>query len=171
MFDVLILAVGKNEAIELNSFKNIIVEKINSDLFIKKKYFHTIWPFMNNLPGIIYKVTVDDEYGKLGCGDGLLNVGFEVPDKVEPYWLREGSENLPYDFSSLYLKDESRQEFERILNEILNSTSIGTLLFLCSCQSNDTEIIQGTLEIGTFIDLFVKGRIYSNICYIVAKKA
>jgi len=169
MFDVLILAIGKNEAVELISFENMIVEKINSDIFIKKKYFHTIWPFFNNLPGIVYKITVDDEFGKLGCGDGLLDIGSDEQDNIEPYWLREESENLSYDFTSLHLKDEFSQEFEKLLNELLNSSSIGTILFLCSCQSSDTEIIQGTLEIGTFIDLFMKGRIYSNICYIVVK--
>ena len=163
MYDLLILSSEQKKPIKLN-FENIVVAQLNQTPNKKHKYYFDIWPYINNVRGILYKIYTKDGLGKFECGDELFDFGNDDNSGM-PYSLFDGYK--VNDTDSISLRPEYDKDFKIIINKLLEKSPINTLLFLCRGQCNDYETILGKLSKEEFFDKLDKGKIFTNICYII----
>lgn len=163
MYDLLILSSEQKKPIKL-SFKNIVVTPLNKTPNKKHKYYLDIWPYINNISGILYKIYTRDGLGEFECGDELFDFGDDNNSDI-PYSLFDS--NKTNDTDPISLKPEYDKDFKTIINKLLEKSPIHTLLFLCRGQCNDYEIILGKLSKEEFLDKLDHGKIFTNTCYII----
>ena len=160
MYDLLILCSEQKKRIKLD-WENIVVTPLNKTPNKKQKYYLDIWPYINNVSGILYKIYTKDGLGEFECCDELFNIGDNTD--TQNFWI----DNKVNDTDSLSLKPEYNNDFKLIINLLLEQSPINTLLCLCRGQCNDYETIVGKLSKEEFLDKLDKGQIYTNVCYIV----
>jgi len=174
MYDVLILSIEQLKQFkEKISFDNLTVETMNHLGNIKEKYYYEKWPFLNNLNGILYHIYTGDPFGEFGCGDGLFEFQFESEsmEAFLPYWSPKWQDvdDLKNDLVPISIKKEFSQSFKQLVDLLLKNSLIKTILFLCSGQSLEREIIYGKISKEMFYSLLEDGHIATNICYIIGE--
>lgn len=163
MYDLLILSSEQKKPIKL-SFGNIVVTQLNKTPNKKHKYYLDIWPYINNVGGILYKIYTKDGLGEFECCDELFDFGNDNNSDMQ-YFLFD--RNKVNDTDPISLKPEYDKDFKTIINKLLEKSPINTLLFLCRGQCNDYETILGKLSKEEFFDKLDNGKVFTNTCYII----
>lgn len=169
MYDLLILAFNEEKASRVCTDK-IRVKAVSKTGIEKQKYYCEIWPFINNVYGILYKIFSNKGLGKFECCDEMFEFG-TVSD-IDFTLSRQFSNLTDESFEdcvSIKLVEDYVSEFISALDELLSRSPISTVAFLCRGQSLDKEIILGTLSLSDFTKMLHSGYIRTNICYIVSR--
>lgn len=168
MYDLLILAFNQKEHMVLCTDK-IRVKATNKKGGKVKKYYCKIWPFINNCHGILYKLFINGNLGEFECCDEMFE--FSDNNKLNNIFKQiypNIADECVNDWVSIKLIVDYAEDFFRIFDELLNSSPISTIAFLCRGQSLDKEIIVGTLSRNDFVQMLSIGNIKTNICYIIS---
>lgn len=168
MYDLLILAINEEKASRICTDK-IRVKAINKTGIEKQKYYCEIWPFINNVYGILYKIFSDRGLGDFECCDEMFEFGTvsDIDFTLSRQFPNLQDESFE-DCVSMKLVDDYDSEFISALDILLSCSPISTVAFLCRGQSLDKEIILGTLSLSDFSKMLHLGQIRTNICYIIS---
>lgn len=71
MYDLLVLALNEKKPSHL-CLDKICLKALNRKGKKEKKYYHQIWPFINNAYGILYKIFTNDGQGEFECCDEMF---------------------------------------------------------------------------------------------------
>ena len=163
MFDLNILCVGQTVPTTIipdNS--NIWITYSNDDFRIMQKRYIEIDPLMNYIDGIWYELyRTSDEYAGTCICDYSDNSG------VYPYWVL--SESVQEDLRPMIIDSVYYDSFIAILKYLLKQSPIKTIFLSCRYQSEDKEIICGTLCLDDFINFLQNKKILTNICYSICE--
>ena len=134
----------------------------------KKKYYHQIWPFINNAYGILYKIFTNEGQGEFECCDEIFEFNnVSGLNLALPQRLQEILDVHPDDCVSMVLKKNYETELVSSLNFLLSCSPISTIAFLCRGQSSEKEIVLGVISISDFIKMLYLGDAKTNVCYLV----
>ena len=167
MYDLFILTFSekKRSCVHLNKFH---VKALNKKGETRQKYYHKIWPFINNCYGILYKIFTKQGLGEFECCDDIFE--FNASNDVE-FWFQkfvpDVTEGCIDDLTSIKLNVIYKEEFISMFDGLLSCSPISTVAFLCRGQSLDKEIVIGTLSRNDFLEMLCSGNIKTNICYLV----
>jgi len=168
MYDVLMLSVNQKEP---SAFRldDITVLALNKEGKYKPKYYHEIWPFLNNSDGILYKVFTDGDFFEHECGDDLFNFDYDKNNENSiPEVHRSSHKEIVKDLVGLSAKEIHKDHFVGLMQQVIDVSPIKTILFLCRGQSHDMEIIMGTVTLNHFSQMLAEGSVCTNICYIIS---
>lgn len=171
MYDVLVLVSNLQEP-HIFSYDEICIKPVNDNSSDIKKYYYSIWPFINNSTGILYKFYTKKGLGEFECGDELFNFDYSVTAKKSlPYYMYEFNSDVSFseDLISMSIKSEYKNEFEEALSKMIANSPIKTILFLCRGQSLDKEVVLGPVSKGDFFRLLNNNRVFTNMCYIIGE--
>lgn len=167
MYDLLILAFNEKKSAHLHS-KSICVKATNRNGHKIQKYYHELWPFINNSYGILYKLFTKESLGKFECCDEMFNFNTVNDYELDLQQLIPNlSPETAEDCVSMKLDKDFKEEFVALFDVLLSCSPVSTIAFLCRGQSFDEEIIVGTLSHNDFIEKLCSGDVRTNICYIV----
>ena len=167
MHDLLILTVNEMKPTMICKKRIIVDPQVKSGDYYPK-YYHSIWPLINNIQGIIYKVYTDGKFGEFECCNDMFNIFYNFADDNTCIDIESVVPINHYDCVPMIIKEEYITEFKEILSTLLSSSPINMIAFLCSCQSDDKEVIQGTIDFDDFFDLMLSKKIRTNICYFIS---
>lgn len=168
MYDVLILSVNQKEPYSFQSHE-IISLALNQDGKCRPKYYQEIWPFINNSDGILYKIFTKGDFFDSECGDELFDFDYSKNnDRSVPEFYCDSRKEIAEDLVSLSVKETYKDSFMKLLQQILLGSPTNTLMFLCRGQSQEKEIILGTIPFDCFLEMLIKGNICTNICYVIS---
>jgi len=162
-YDLKLLVVKQEKLYHTDFQSSIAVKNEIEDDFCR---YREIWPFMTGTDGIWYSMVKEN--------DGLFNAfpicdsDFEKEEKdIEmPYWIDD--EDVKYDLTPLIIRKEYRGDFEKIVKNLIDTSSVRTIMILASYQSNNKEIICGTISFNEYLKLLDERKILFNICYIIS---
>ena len=121
-----------------------------------------IWRFIMSQKGHGYNLL--SEKGEIGgsqlCETVSIETMIDLPDVSD----EERDCMTPYRVYPQYIED-----FKKIINYMLDCSPSKLVYVLARYQSCDVEVVLGTYSLDTFISLMEKGKIYSNICYIISR--
>ena len=164
MFDLNILCVGqKTSTTNIPKNINIWINNTNTDYKKRKKHYYQIAPIMNYIDGIWYELLCSkDEISGTNICSYTANNG------TYPYWI--SSEEVKNDLRTLVIDEEYLDSFKEILRFLLEKSPINTIFLFCRFQSNEAEIMCGTLSLDDFIYLLSQDKILTNICYSISNR-
>lgn len=171
MYDVLILVYNLQKP-RVFSFDKICINPLNDNANDTEKHYYSIWPFINNANGILYKLYTKQGLGEFECGDELFDLDYSATAKKSlPYYMYECNSDVSFseDLISMSIKSAYMNEFEEALSKMIANSPIKTILFLCRGQSLDKEIILGKVSKREFFKLLNNNRAFTNICYIIGE--
>lgn len=157
------LLVTKQERLYHTDFQSSIQLKNEiEDEFCRYK---EIWPFMTGTDGVWYSM-VKESNGLLDAYT-ICDSDFEKDERDidMPYWIED--EDVKYDLTPLIIRQEYREDFEKIVRNLINTSKTKTIMILASYQSNNKEIVCGTISFTEYLKLLDEGKILFNICYII----
>ena len=163
MFDLNILCVGqKTPTITIPNNNSIRIESKNISYKKRKKYYYQIAPLMNYIDGTWYELLCS-EYEIAGtniCDYAVNSSG------TYPYWI--SSAEIKDDLRTLIINKEYRDSLFEIIKFLVKKSPIHTIILFCRYQSNDAEVMCGTLSIDDFISLLDQRKILTNVCYSIS---
>lgn len=164
MYDLLILSLEQSRAKEIN-IAEFCVHPLNKYGSKTKKYYHEIWPFINNAYGILYKLYTPDGLGEFECCDDLFEFNSDKNEAPDSYI----TDLIPADNDcvNIHLIKTRREAFAEVLNKLISFSPVSSIAFLCRGQSGDKEIIIGAIRASDFYEMLCSGKVKTNICYIV----
>ena len=80
--------------------------------------------------------------------------------RTYPYWIN--SDNIKQDLRPLIIRDEYFESLRAIMQWLIGESPIKTLMLFCRYQSEDTEIICGSIRLDEFFDFLQKGEILTQ---------
>lgn len=167
MYDLFVLTFNEKRYSRLLS-DTIFVKALNKRGKKRQKYYYKIWPFINNCFGILYKVFSKETFGEFECCDELFEF---TPSTDSDLSLQKHipsvTDECVEDWVSIKLNTDYKEEFIAIFDSLLSYSPTSTIAFLCRGQSNDKEVIVGTLSRNDFLTELCSGNIKTNICYLV----
>lgn len=169
MYDLLILVCNQNEDLQ-QYCRDINIKSLNTFGNKTKKYYHEIWPFINNTYGILYKIFTSDGLGHFECCDEMFE--YKDSDETNDLLGRIFPLSAPEHFKdcvSMKLSKKYDLPFVTLLDNLISQSPTSNIMFLCRGQSSDKEIIIGTISFTDFIKMLRNGYVQTNICYIVEK--
>ena len=170
MYDLLILISEQSKPLIFKS-ENICIYNVNNEGSEQHKYYYDIWPFINNACGILYKLFTSFGLGEFECCDELFDYDYSENSEHPklPGYLIINDEDFLGDFILYRIKQKYLNNFETLINSMLDNSPIKTIIFLMRGQSFDKEIIVGTMTPDKFLDTIQNAGLYTNICYIISK--
>ncbi len=167
MYDLLVLTFNEKRYSRLRSDK-IRVKATNKVGRKRPKYYHELWPLINNCHGILYKLFTKENLGEFECCDEM----FEFSDSYDAdlrlqKWIPFVADECVADWVSIKLNADYDDEFVAIIDKLLSCSPISTIAFLCRGQSVDREVVVGTLTRNEFMQLLCSGNIRTNVCYLI----
>jgi len=175
MFDVFVLSIGQKLAFRTKTHGGITMLPVNHWGGKKPKYYHTLWPTLNGIHGILYKIFPDGELGEeFECGDDLFQFFF---GEYEHEDIQQTISDFDYDkdipLSStivpVMLAQEHENAFSAVLDMLLSLSPIRKIMFLCRAQGPEPEIIFGCYPKDKFLFAMKEKRVRTNICYIISE--
>lgn len=171
MYDVLILVSEQKKAIYLN-MDDIVLLPMNKKSTDRKKFYFEIWPYINNVSGILYKIFTKRGFGEFECGDDLFDFDYSqnIPqNQCVPYFFSNDFDMIKDDLDSLSINSLYKKTFFDIMRLLISKSPIHTLIFLCRGQSNEKEILLGKISLDNFFELLMNGQVFTNVCYIIGE--
>ena len=162
MFDLNILCVGQRTPTQrIPQNKNIWINNVNNSFNKRKKRYYAIAPLMNYIDGIWYG---------LHCSEDEI-AGTNICDYVEnsdiyPYWIN--AEEIKMDLTALVINEEYLNSLIEILRFLIKKSPIHTVILFSRYQSNEAEVMCGTLSIEDFVSLLNQRKILNNVCYSIS---
>lgn len=170
MYDLLVLSFNQTKSEEINA-SDILVKALNKYGKKTQKYYHKIWPFINNVYGILYKIYPSEGLGEFECCDDFFEFGdAETSTKnciISNLMTVESVDSD--DCVNIRLLKAQGDILMSVLERIISHSPISTIAFLCRGQSLDKEIVFGTISIKDFGSMLLSGKVKTNICYIIRK--
>lgn len=161
-YDLKVLVVQSKDVYHIDFKSSIKLMNEIEDEYYRYKY---IWPYVTNTTGIWYSLV--QEYEGLYDAYDICESDFKI-DKNDidmPYWVED--EEVRYDLTPLIIKNEFRNDFEKIISSLIKTSPIKTVMLLSSYQGQDKEIICGVLSLKEYLSLLNRRKILFNVCYIV----
>ncbi|WP_291572905.1 hypothetical protein [Clostridium sp. UBA4548] len=157
------LLVIKQETLYHTDFQSSI--QLKNEIEDEFYRYRELWPFMMGTDGALYSMVKES--------NGLFNAyticdsDFEKDERdIEmPYWIKD--EDVKYDLTPLIIRREYREDFEKIVRNLINTSQTKTIMILANYQSNNKEIVCGTVSFTEYLKLLDEGKILFNICYII----
>lgn len=159
-FDLNIISIKQKEAIDIDS---TIVIKKESDQNLRYK---DIWPTLKQIEGCWYSLGHNSD--GLFNAMSLIDTNFDKTAEIKPSWIKNSEviENL----TPLYVMEDQKDELERVIERLIDSSPVKKMIFLARYQGGDLELIEGTLSLELFIKLLGEEKLSFNVCYIIAKE-
>ena len=168
MYDLLVLALNEKRPSQIRS-DNICLKALNKKGRKIKKYYYQIWPFINNVYGILYKIFTNDGQGEYECCDEMFEFNKVISSNlVVQERIQEIPDFHPDDCVSMSLSRNYDTELRSLLNSLLACSPVSTIAFLCRGQSFEKEIVVGVIPITDFLQMLHSGEAKTNVCYLVA---
>lgn len=167
MYDLFVLTFNEKRYSRLHS-NRISVKALNKSGRTRRKYYHEIWPFINNCYGILYKLFTKEGFGKFECCDDMFE--FNPPNDLEfplQKFIPKLTDECVEDWASMKLSANYKEEFIIIFDFLLSCSPASAIAFLCRGQSVDKEVVVGTLSRNEFLEILCSGNLKTNICYLV----
>lgn len=159
-YDVMILSVGAKYKSDISS-GNIIAQKLNGFGYA----FNKNYAFAGKMKGTWFELLKKDSLPILGSFD-LCD--FEFEDEHKLFWRLTTQQTDHY---SLFFKcNVFLSDFNEIAKEIQNLSPYKMIIFLSRLQGSEMNDICGVITLKEFLELVKKGKVYSNICYIIQDK-
>ncbi|MEQ8156524.1 MAG: hypothetical protein ABRQ25_16865 [Clostridiaceae bacterium] len=161
-YDLKLLVMKQNKVKKINFPTSIIVKNEIEDGFNR---YNNIWTFMTSIEGVWYSLV--KEHDGLFDAFPICDSDFEKDEKDidMPYWIDD--EDIKYDLTPLLIKNEFRIDFQKIVEDLVNSSPIKMIMILASYQSHNKETICGAISLTEYLSLLDRGKILFNVCYIV----
>lgn len=161
-YDLKLLVVKQKYLYHTDVQSTITVKNEIEDEFCR---YRTIWPFMTSSDGAWYSLV--KEHDGLFDAYTICDSDFEKDEKDidMPYWIDD--EDTKYDLTPLIIRKNFRVDFEKIVRNLIKTSSVETIMILASYQSHNKEIICGTMSFSEYLKLLDKGKILFNVCYII----
>ena len=119
---------------------------------------------MNYIDGIWYELLCsEDEIAGTNICDYIDNSG------IYPYWIC--SAEIKEDLKVLVINDSYLDSFIEILKYLVGKSPINTIFLFFRFQSDDAEVVCGTLSLENFKSLLEQKRILTNVCYSISSQA
>lgn len=171
MYDILVLVVEQKGPVEFGC-EEILTKAVNQCGSDRRKFYHSAWPFINNLNGILYKVFTSGDLGEYECGDELFDFDYSFRMSLDDMNLLslswQENDRICEEISKITLKMDYRQAFFEFIEAAIDASPIRTILFLCNDQSFKQDLIRGVLKESQFQQLLSLGNIFTNVCYIIS---
>jgi len=165
MFDLNILCIGQRTPnIDIPNNKNIWIGNANNNNKKRKKRYFQIDPIMNYLDGIWYdlRCSEDEIAGTMICDYAVNSIG------TYPYWITSAA--IQNDLTILIINEEYLESFKEIMKFMIQKSPINMIMVSSRYQSNDQEVICGTITYDEFILLLEQRKILTNVCYAICDK-
>lgn len=172
MYDLLVLSFSQSKAEQID-VTDVCVQPLNKYGRKTKKYYHEIWPFINNAYGILYKIYTADGLGEFECCDDLFefdNVKYSTNELAisNLITVENVADNDCVCISPLKTQGDA---LVSVLKKLISFSPISSIAFLCRGQSIDKEVIIGTICAKDFYAMLYSGKVKTNICYIIRDEA
>lgn len=124
-----------------------------------------IWPYVTRSKG---------RYYRLGKHDEEVDVYFHAFDffksekysHYKPYWITD--KRIFSDLTTFILKRKYEEDFMGIVQYYLSKSQSSTVLLLGRYQSDEREVVCGTITLFEFETLLYDGKLSFNTCYIIS---
>lgn len=169
MYDLLVLSFNQSKAEHID-ITDICVQPLNKYGKKTKKYYHEIWPFINNAYGILYKIYTAYGLGEFECCDDLFEFdNIKHSTIIEPEISNFIAIGTVADNDCVSISPLKTQGDVLVtaLKKIMSFSPIRSVAFLCRGQSIDNEIVIGTVCAKDFYAMLYTGNVKTNICYII----
>lgn len=163
-YDLNILCTNQDKVSKLPFTSSI--ELRNENDFPELGRYNSIWPFMCSLKGIWYSIGKDDD-GWFNAMS-LVDADFDkVVDRSDiPYWIFD--DEVISNLRPLNVYDEYKNEFNNIIEFLIQQSPHNHIMFLARFQGGEKEIVHGVLKCEEFTELLSQSKILFNVCYIIS---
>lgn len=161
-YDLNILVLQQDKPLNL-SFQSLIELKNETQEDLR---YYEIWKYMTGNNGIWYCLGKEDDV--MFSALPILEAKFGLnPTSISfPYWI-SSNEDITSNLVPLSVLADYRDDFIKIVKEMIEHSPIKTILFLARMQGGDDEIVCGVLSFNDFWELHNEGKILFNVCYII----
>jgi hypothetical protein len=167
MYDLFVLTFNEKKCSRLQS-NSICVKALNKNGHAKQKYYHQIWPFINNCYGILYKLFTKERLGEFECCDEMFEFNAANNSECSLYKFAPNiTDECIEDWVSIKLNEDYKAGFIALFDLLLSCSPTSTIAFLCRGQSIDKEVVLGSLSRNDFLQMLCLGGIKTNICYLI----
>lgn len=154
-FDLRVLVVGQNEPTKYDT-RIEVFDETQEDL----RYL--TWPFLSSQCGIMYNLGTSED--GLYNAMSLIDTNFEETNTY-PSWIND--EDVKSNLTELIFVDEYKEDLVKLLEQMISSSPMKSVLLLSRYQGGDTEVISGSMSFRNFLDALNSGNILFNVCYII----
>lgn len=175
MYDMLALCTVPNWKKAPKQFQcgDIMCSRLNSHMVKFAKYYHSLYPLLNNRIGCIYQIFPQNTpLTEFNCCDYMLEIQYKEPHRSKellPTWVNIPENACAIAQASILLEYE--KQFEKTLRRLVECSRIGRIAFLLLGQGRwleMQEITVGTFTLENFLTKVKYGNICSGIMYFIA---
>lgn len=174
MHDMLVLCVSADWKKTVRKFQigNIICEKVNSCQLKFTRYYHALYPLLNNKTGCIYQIfPINTPLSDFHCCDYMLDIQYVNPrtnSALFPTWV-----NIPENacaIAQVAILPQWEKQFEDALRCLIGLSRIGRIVFLIFGQGRwleMQEVTMGTFPLEVFLTRIQRANICSGVMYFL----
>lgn len=163
-FEINIISVAQDKPSVYQGDSTVLLR--NEAMFEDVRRYYKIWPVFSNVQGMLYNVVTEVDPGFYSAFP-LCDSDFtgKRSGEVSAYIPNEVSQNL----TPLIIKNKFINDVESIIDLLIDSSPVKTILFHSRYQDGDFEVIQGTLRRNDFLRMLRQHELMFNVCYAVTK--
>ena len=128
--------------------------------------YGSFWPFMSSQKGVWYYFGIVEENWFNTLSIITADYDKHLENDFAPFWITD--KDILSNLKPLIVYEEYKRDFENIIKFLLQQSPENMVMFLCSYQGGETEIIEGVLKYEIFADLLRQQNILFNVAYIIS---